>query len=31
MFEVFAEKYFAATRVCRTVADGERWLDGREG
>jgi hypothetical protein len=26
MFEVFAEKYFVATRVCRTVADGERWL-----
>ena len=27
MFEVFAEKYFVATRVCRTLADGERWLD----
>lgn len=30
MFEVFAEKYFLATRVGRSVADGERWLDAPE-
>jgi hypothetical protein len=27
MFEVFAEQYFVATRVYRTVAEGEWWLD----
>jgi hypothetical protein len=27
MFEVFAEKYFVASRVCRTVEDGEQWLN----
>ena len=27
MFEVFAEQYFVATPVYRTVADGERWLN----
>jgi len=31
MFEVFAETYFVATRVCRTLADGERWLDSPAG
>jgi hypothetical protein len=30
MFEVFAENYFVATRVCRSMADGERWLDAPE-
>jgi hypothetical protein len=27
MFEVFAEKYFAATRVFRSEAEARRWLD----
>jgi len=27
MFGVFAEEYFLATRVYRTVAEGEGWLD----
>lgn len=27
MFEVFAEKYFGATRVFRTVDEGTRWLE----
>ncbi len=27
MFEVFAENYFGATRVFRTVAEGARWLE----
>ena len=27
MFGVFAEHYFLATRVYRTVAEGEGWLD----
>ena len=27
MFEVFAENYFGATRVFRTVDEGTRWLD----
>lgn len=30
MFEVYAEKYFVGTRVCRTVPDGERWLEAPE-
>jgi hypothetical protein len=27
MFEVFAENYFGATRVCRTMDEGTRWLE----
>jgi hypothetical protein len=27
MFEVFAENYFGATRVCRTMDEGIRWLE----
>jgi hypothetical protein len=27
MFEVFAESYFGATRVFRTVGEGTRWLE----
>jgi hypothetical protein len=27
MFEVFAERYFGATRVFRTVDEGTRWLE----
>jgi hypothetical protein len=27
MFEVFAENYFGATRVFRTVDEGTRWLE----
>jgi hypothetical protein len=27
MFEVFAESYFGATRVFRTVDEGTRWLE----
>ena len=27
MFEVFAEQYFGATRVFRTVNEGTRWLE----
>jgi hypothetical protein len=27
MFEVFAENYFGATRVFRTIDEGTRWLE----
>jgi hypothetical protein len=27
MFEVFAENYFGATRVFRSMDDGTRWLE----
>jgi hypothetical protein len=30
IFEVFAENYFVATRVWRSIADGESWLDAAE-